>query len=189
MKTEAQIFRSEPLIGDQVKVVVAILIGAYFLWAAAHPDEWRMIDGVNLIIHEAGHWLFRPFGEFLMIAGGSLSQVIVPAVFAGYFYFNKNNFSCALVLFWVGESLLNVSVSAADSVVMQLPLLGGNDSIHDWNYMLDQLNLLRQTGKVAFIIRSAGTLIILSASLWAIVGAYRSREKSVCASDFRTTSN
>jgi hypothetical protein len=189
MKTEAQIFQSEPLIGYPIKVVVAILMGAYFLWAAAHPDEWRMIDGVNLIIHEAGHLLFRPFGEFLMIAGGSLFQVIVPAVFAAYFYFNKNNFSCALVLLWVGESLLNVSVYAADSVVMQLPLLGGNDSIHDWNYMLDQLNLLRQTGKVAFIIRSAGTLIILSASLWAIASAYRSREKSVRASDFRTTSS
>jgi hypothetical protein len=185
MKTEAQIFQSEPLIGYKVKIVVAILAAAYFLRGAIYPDEWRMIDGVNLIIHEAGHLLFRPFGEFLMIAGGSLFQVIVPAVFAGYFYFNKKQFSCALVLFWVGESLLNVSVYAADSVVMQLPLLGGNDSIHDWNYMLSQLNLLRQTEKVALVIRCAGTLIILSASLWAIAGAYRSREKPARASDFR----
>ena len=177
MKTEARIYRSEPLIGSSVKIVVAILAGVYFLWAAAHPDEWRLIDGVNLIVHEAGHLLFRPLGEFMMIAGGSLFQVIIPSVFAGYFYFNKKHFSCALVLLWVGESLLNVSVYAADSVLMQLPLLGGNDSIHDWNYMLDHLDLLRQTAKIALVIRSAGVLIIISAIVWAVIAARGNQSK------------
>jgi hypothetical protein len=173
MKTEADILQSEPFISHKIKIGIAILAGAYFLWASAHPDEWRMIDGVNLIIHEAGHFIFRPFGEFLMIAGGSLFQVIVPVVFAGYFYFNRKYFSCALVLFWLGESLLNVSVYAADSVVMQLPLLGGNDSIHDWNYMLDHLNLLRQTEKIALAIRMTGTLIIIFALVCAILSTCR----------------
>lgn len=181
MKTEAQFFQSEPLTGHKARLVIAILAGAYFLWAAAHPDQWRMIDGVNLIIHEAGHMLFRPFGELIMIAGGSLFQVIVPATFAGYFYFNKKYFSCALVLFWLGESLLNVSVYAADSVVMQLPLLGGDNSIHDWNYMLDRLGLLGQTGGIALLIRVAGTLFIISALIWAIASARAPRRSiSLC---------
>ena len=173
MRTETQIFQDQPLVGHKARLAVAIVAGAYFLWAAAHPDHWRLIDGVNLVIHEAGHLFFRPLGEFMMIAGGSLFQVIVPSVFAGYFYFNRKYFSCALVLFWVGESLLNVSVYAADSVQMQLPLLGGNDSIHDWNYMLDRLELLNQTAKIAFAIRAAGTLIILAAIIWAIVDIHR----------------
>jgi hypothetical protein len=174
MKTEAQIFQSEPLFGYKVRIVLAILAGVYFLWAAAHPDQWRMIDGLNLVIHEAGHVVFRPFGEFVMIAGGSLFQVIVPLTFAGYFYFNKQYFSCAFVLFWVGESLLNVSVYAADSVVMQLPLLGGDNSIHDWNYMLDDLGLLRQTASIARGIRALGTLTIIFAIVWAIYAARQS---------------
>ncbi|HYJ47010.1 MAG TPA: hypothetical protein VEV81_10385, partial [Pyrinomonadaceae bacterium] len=153
------------------------LAGAYFLWAAAHPDHWRLIDGVNLVIHEAGHLFFRPFGEFMMIAGGSLLQVIVPAVFAAYFCFNEKYYSGALVLFWLGESLLNVSVYAADSVVMQLPLLGGNDSIHDWNYMLDHLNLLSRTGTIAGAIRVLGTLSIVAALAWAIYAARHSRPR------------
>ena len=177
MKTEAQIFQSEPLVGYKVRIVLAILAGAYFLWAAAHPDQWRMIDGLNLVIHEAGHIVFRPFGEFIMIAGGSLFQVIVPVTFAGYFYFNQQYLSCAFVLFWVGESLLNVSVYAADSVVMQLPLLGGNDSIHDWNYMLEQMGLLRQTAGVALAIRALGTLIIIFAIVWAIYAARQSPKR------------
>lgn len=179
MKTEAQIFQSEPLVGRNVRITIAILAGAYFLWAAMHPDHWRMIDGVNLITHEAGHLFFRPFGNFMMIAGGSLFQVIVPLTFAVYFYFNEKQFSCALVLFWLGESLLNVSVYAADSVLMQLPLLGGNDSIHDWNYMLNELGLLWHTGKIAFIIRALGTLAIIFALAWAILAALRSSDKQL----------
>lgn len=112
-----------------------------------------------------------------MIAGGSLFQLIVPATFAGYFFFNKKHFSCALVLFWLGESLLNVSVYAADSVAMQLPLLGGDNSIHDWNYLLDHLDLLRQTASIAFAIRASGTLIIIFALAWGIFTALRSPDK------------
>jgi hypothetical protein len=138
-----------------------------------------MIDGLNLVIHEAGHFIFRPFGEFLMIAGGSLFQVIVPVTFAGYFYFNKQSLSCAFVLFWVGESLLNVSVYAADSVVMQLPLLGGSDSIHDWNYMLEQMGLLRQTAGVALAIRALGTLTIIFAIVWAIYAVRQSPKREL----------
>jgi hypothetical protein len=179
MKTESQIFEGEPFAWHKVKLVIAILAGVYFLWAAVYLEQWRMIDGVNLVIHEAGHLFFRPLGEFLMIMGGSLFQVIVPAVFVGYFYFNKKEFSCALVLFWLGESLLNVSVYAADSVAMQLPLLGGENSIHDWNYMLEHLGLLRQTAGIAFMIRALGTLTIIFALIWAIFTALRSSNRQL----------
>src|SRR5438876_3982110 len=127
------------------KLAVAVIASLYFFWCAYDPFQWHLIDGVNLVIHEAGHIVFRPFGEFLMIAGGSLFQVIMPAVFVGYFCYQRQFYSAALVLFWVGESILNVSVYAADSVAQQLPLLGGPDSIHDWNYLLTRLNLLSET--------------------------------------------
>jgi hypothetical protein len=175
MKTDAQILQSEPVTGRTVRIGIAILAGAYFLWATVHPEQWRLIDGVNLIIHEAGHFVFRPLGEFMTIAGGSLFQVIVPATFAGYFYFNRKYYSAALVLFWVGASLLNVSVYAADSISMELPLLGGDNSIHDWNYLLTEMNLLRQTAKISFAIRASGTLVIILAAIWAVVAAHRSR--------------
>jgi hypothetical protein len=161
---------------DPLLIAIASLAGAYFLWAALYPHEWRMIDGVNLIIHEAGHIFLMPFGEFLMIAGGSLLQVIMPLVFAGYFYYHGKPFSCALVLLWTGESLLNVSVYAGDSVLMQLPLLGGNDSIHDWNYMLDRLGLLDRTPQIANAIRLSGSLMIVCATLWALASARRHSE-------------
>ena len=154
---------------DWLKLTVAVFAGIYFLWCAYDPYQWHLIDGVNLAIHEAGHLIFRPFGEFMMIAGGSLFQVIMPALFVGYFCYCGKFYSAALVLFWVGESILNVSVYAGDSIALQLPLLGGQDSVHDWNYMLSAMNLLPATAKVAGTIRLLGTLAIVLAA----VGAYK----------------
>ena len=71
------------------KLIVAGIASAYFLWCAYDPTQWHLIDGVNLLIHEAGHIVFRPFGEFMMIAGGSLFQVIMPLLFVGYFAYQR----------------------------------------------------------------------------------------------------
>ena len=163
---------------DPLRLIAALIAGAYFLWAVLHPLEWRLIDGVNLVIHEAGHIFFMPFGQFLMVAGGSLLQVIIPAIFALYFYHHGKSYSCALVLLWVGESLLNVSVYAGDAVVMQLPLLGGKDSIHDWNYMLDTLGWLSHTPEIAKALYAFAALLIVSATAWAVVATFRYPKKT-----------
>lgn len=160
-----------------IKLLCAGLAGIYFLWCAWNPREWRLIDGANLLIHEAGHIFFRPFGEFMMIAGGSLFQVILPAVFVGYFIWKQKRYSAAMVLFWVGESILNVSVYAGDSLARQLPLIGGEDSLHDWNYMLGVLGILKQTSKIAGLVRLLGTLTILLAIGWAIREALKAGEE------------
>lgn len=150
------------------KLIVAVITSLYFFWCAYDPYQWHFIDGVNLIIHEAGHFIFGFFGEFIMIAGGSLFQVIMPALFVSYFWYNEKYYSAALVLFWVGESILNVSVYAGDAVALQLPLLGGQDSVHDWNYLLSSLNLLPATAKIAGAIRLLGTIAIALAALGSI---------------------
>ena len=123
------------------KLIFAVLLTLYFLWIAYDPMQGSFLDLVDLPIHETGHLVFRPFGEFMSIAGGSLFQVILPAVFVGYFIWQRKYYSAAIVLFWVGQSILNVCVYAADAVVMQLVLTSGftgtEGSFHDWNYLAD----------------------------------------------------
>ncbi|HKV41315.1 MAG TPA: hypothetical protein VJX67_19065 [Blastocatellia bacterium] len=155
------------------KLAVACLAGMYFLWCTWDVNQWHFIDGADLLIHEAGHIVFGPFGEFIMIAGGSMFQVIMPSIFVLYFVFQRKPYSAALVLFWVGESILNVSVYAKDSIAMQLPLIGGPDSIHDWNYLLTHTGLLSHTAGIAGAIRLAGTAVIAGALVWAIMSALK----------------
>ncbi len=154
------------------KLIFAVLLSIYFLWIAYDPMLGSFLDLVDLPIHETGHLLFRLFGEFMGIAGGSLFQVIFPAVFVGYFVWREQYYSAAIVLFWVGQSILNVWVYAADAVVMQLVLTSGftgsEGSFHDWNYLLTQTGLLGSTKVVAGIIRSVGTLVISASGVFSI---------------------
>lgn len=154
------------------KLILAGLMTLYFLWIAYDPMLGSFLDMVDLPIHETGHLLFRPFGEFMSIAGGSLFQLIVPAVFVGYFIWHFKYYSAAIVLLWVGQSILNVWVYASDAVVMQLVLTSGftgsEGSFHDWNYMLTRLGLINSTKLVAGIIRAIGTLTIIAAAVGSI---------------------
>ncbi len=157
------------------KLIFAVILSAYFLWIAATPLNGSFLDLVDLPIHETGHLIFRPFGEFMMIAGGSLFQVIVPAIFVAYFWWYEKPYSAAIVLFWVGQSIINVYIYAADAVFMQLVLTSGltgsEGSFHDWNYMLTRLGLLESTKIVAGIIRGLGTLTIVGAAVLSVYHA------------------
>ena len=154
------------------KLIFAGVLAVYFLWIAYNPMAGSFLDMVDLPIHETGHLLFRLFGEFMMVAGGSLFQVIVPAVFVGYFYWHEKYYSAAIVLFWVGQSILNVFVYAADAVVMQLVLTSGltgsEGSFHDWNYLLTTTGLIGATKTVAGIISLFGTLTIIAAGVFSV---------------------
>lgn len=154
------------------KLIFAAVLTIYFLWIASDPMQGSFLDLVDLPIHETGHLVFRPFGEFMMIAGGSLLQVIFPAIFVGYFIWHEKYYSAAIVVFWVGQSVLNVWVYASDAVVMQLMLTSGSTGaeggFHDWNYMLTETGLLKSTKIVSGIIRAAGTLTIITAGIFSI---------------------
>ena len=120
-----------------------------------------ILDGANLIFHEAGHVLFLVFGEFLQVLGGSLTQVLIPAACAAYFALRRQPAACAAALFWAGESLTNVAIYVADARRLALPLLGGDGGIHDWNYLLGRLGLLNQADLVGRLVFTVGGVTIL----------------------------
>lgn len=153
---------------DIPKLILGGVFTIYFLWIAYAPLQGSFLDLVDLPIHETGHLIFRIFGEFMGIAGGSLFQVILPAAFVGYFVWRMQYYSAAIVLFWVGQSILNVWVYASDAVVMQLVLTSGftgsEGSFHDWNYLLTRSGLIGSTKTVASLIRAVGTIVIVVAA-------------------------
>lgn len=164
------------------KLVFAAIASIYFLWIAYDPMQGSFLDIVDLPIHETGHLIFRILGEFMGIAGGSLFQVLVPIAFVGSFIWRRHYYSAAIVLFWVGQSILNVWVYASDAVVMQLVLLGGltgsEGSFHDWNYLLTETGLIGSTKTVAKIIRFAGTFTIIVAGIASVYFSLYPQEES-----------
>jgi len=148
------------------KLLFALFLTVYGIFLATSPETYRFLDRVDLVFHEAGHRIFLAFGSTLTVLGGTLMQLLIPALLAGYFLLRHSFYSASVVLFWLGQSFFNVSVYARDARAMALPLLGGGG--HDWNWLLSQAGLLAQDQAVAnaffgvglafLILSMAGTL-------------------------------
>lgn len=98
------------------------------------PFVLWIVDTINLFIHEAGHFFFRPFGMWVHIIAGSFFQCLIPGLLL-LVTWRQNVHQIALPAFWLGENLVNVSVYIRDAPFRQLKLIG-KGLIHDWNWLL-----------------------------------------------------
>jgi hypothetical protein len=138
------------------------------------PATWSLLDDVNLAIHEAGHVLFSPFGEFLMMLGGSLLQLLVPAAFVAYFARSRQWFAAGIVTFWFVVSLINVGTYVGDARARELPLITGDPTTHDWTWLLIRMDLLEHDRRIMDFAYRLATVLYLGAlglagyhALWA----------------------
>ncbi|HEY4908664.1 MAG TPA: hypothetical protein VIJ73_04140, partial [Methylomirabilota bacterium] len=120
----------------------------------------RFIHGIDLVIHEAGHTFALILPRFFYILGGSALQVLLPAVCALTFLHQRQIASFAVALFWTGESITDVAIYMADAKRQALPLLGGDGTVHDWNYLLGQMHLLGWAQSLARLTFGVSILLI-----------------------------
>jgi len=147
------------------------LLALLTFWTArlmAAPSRGCFLDLVNLAFHEAGHLFLTPFGSTLHYLGGTLGQLAVPALLAGYFLFAGQGrpMGSAVCAWWFGENLVNISVYMADARDLALPLVGGGD--HDWNELFYRFGLLGQDSvrMVSTGTRGLGSLVMLLGLAW-----------------------
>ena len=135
---------------------------AYRAWLA---DGWvPLVDDANFAVHEAGHPLVGIFSAGLAVYGGTLAQLLFPAVCMLEFWRRREALSYGLCGIWLGQSLLNVARYAADARAMRLPLAGfGEHSLHDWNLILSRWGLLREDVVLANGLRAMAWLGIAAA--------------------------
>ena len=145
---------------------------ALFLFQAARgTGPLLMIDLVFIPVHEGGHLLFRFFGEFLMVAGGTLLQLGAPLMLAAVFIFQRQVPGTAFCMFFFFEQFLPISTYMADARAQELPLLTVGDSdtvIHDWNYLFTRLGVLDHDTHIAHAVRIAGWIGMLATVAWMV---------------------
>ena len=123
---------------------------------------WFLVHSLNLLPHEAGHFFFRFFGEFMMIAGGSILQLLFPCIWAWIAFANDSRVGVQVCLVWLGQNWIDVAAYAADAQERAMPLLGGlGVEAHDWHNLLSRTGLLEQTPLVA------GVLFACAFPVWA----------------------
>jgi hypothetical protein len=123
-----------------------------------------------LIFHEAGHVVFRLFGEWVTVLGGTLGQLIMPAILGGALLIkNRDPFGAAIGLWFVGVSLLDIAPYMYDALHPQLMLLSGmtgEDGGHDWIFLFSSLGLLQKSQFIGALVHKIGALMVVIALSW-----------------------
>lgn len=156
---------------DVAKLLLLAGVALYLGGTVVDPERGNLVNGLVFYTHEAGHWLFRPFGAFLTTAGGTIMQLAMPGLFVASFLRQGQPFSAAVCLFWLATSLLGSALYAGDAIALERPLsttwTSGAEELenfgetgHDWFNMLSALGLLepRVVSFLAGAQRLAGTL-------------------------------
>jgi hypothetical protein len=141
-------------------LVCISLYALFLLYAFRDSSGFLFLDFVNLIIHEAGHPLFSWFGNTLMLLGGTLLELIVPAACAAYFYFQRHTYGFVFSSFWFFENFLYIGTYIQDARANALPLV--NSDIGDWTILFGQWGLLDYDLRIGHFVRALGWLGMLA---------------------------
>ncbi len=125
-----------------------------------------------LIFHEAGHVVFRLFGEWVMVLGGTLGQLIMPIILGGALLLkNRDPFGASIGLWFVGVSLLDIAPYMYDALQPQLVLLSGRtgeEGGHDWIYLFSSMGLLQNAQFFGRWVHKLGAATVILALGWGV---------------------
>jgi predicted RNA-binding Zn-ribbon protein involved in translation (DUF1610 family) len=142
--------------------------------AAMDVPSWEMASSLIHLpmvpIHEFGHILFRPFGEFMTLLGGSLFQAGLPLVFAGVFLVkNRDPFAASVMLWWSAVAVMDIAPYVYDAQQPQHILLTGrtgDTGAHDFIDVLGDLGLLHRARAVGYTVHAFGVATLIASLVW-----------------------
>ena len=151
---------------------LALVAGAALLARSqlTHGFLAAVVDGFDLVVHEAGHPIIGLLGSrLLMFLGGTIFQLALPVAAAVAFAARRQPASFAAAVVWLGINLVNVGRYAADAEARALPLLAADADAHDWWNVLGALGLRPQASLIGGTIAAAGWALQAAAPGWVLV--------------------
>jgi hypothetical protein len=170
-------------IGRVLLTLALIPVGRRMFGSWDDPMGIPLIGDIDLAIHEFGHMLFMPFGmpilgETLVIMGGSLTQIALPLVFAGYFMFSKKHrdlHAASVCFWWAAVNVADVAIYAHDARARQLMLISGTTGQesegHDFYNLFSLWGVLERDVIYAARMRALAGFMMFVATLVGIFAA------------------
>ena len=165
------------------KAILFLLLAIWstsFLFASIESNVvgHSFMHMVNLPFHEAGHIVFSFFGSLIKALGGTLSQLLMPAVCLCVLLLRtRDAFGAAVALWWLAESFMDIAPYINDSRSLNLMLLGGVTGkdvpdYHDWEFILKKLGLLQMDHMLAYMAQGTGIVLMVTALVWAAANVW-----------------
>jgi len=160
-------------------------------WQASIPfrdsEAFHVFRGITFGAHEFGHLFFALSGnEWLTVAGGSLTQFLVPVLAAAVMRYYRDWFGVAVCGLWLASSFADLAPYIADARAMDLDLVSFSEdgAGHDWNYLLGKAGMLFRDQALARADRFAGFVVLVASVAlagWLLVQMRRATEDGIQA--------
>jgi hypothetical protein len=130
-----------------------------------NPGYVSLLWYINFMIHEAGHVFFRPFGELMMLAGGSIFQCIFPFFFMVAFFLKKDLFAISFCIGWVSTNLFYVAWYIMDARYSDGVAVNpfGNEGMHDWFFILNRFGARRDALSIGHAVEITAIITMIVA--------------------------
>jgi hypothetical protein len=146
--------------------VLLVVLAREWLNSLSDPLYSSWFSALTLGLHELGHLLFQPFGEWMMVAGGSITQVSAPIIAAVLFFRQPDFFAIAVCGGWLSSSLFGMATYMSDASTLEFDVVtvGGGEPLtpNDWRYMLESVGLLLWDQRLANGVRLVASLVMLA---------------------------
>lgn len=142
-----------------------------------NPGGTGLFWGINFGIHEFGHVLFRPFGDILGLAGGSILQCLFPIIFMFAFLRYKDFFAISFCLGWLSSNIFFVSWYITDAAYSGPIAVNpfGNAGLHDWYNLLAHFLYLHKAVEIGYTVKLFGIIVMalcLTSGFWLLWHMY-----------------
>ena len=142
-----------------------VVMCVYAAWLVLFYS-YHWVDGINLLIHEAGHVVFSLFGGTVGLLAGPLLQLAVPFFITFRLWRRGESVPAAVGAFWSAESLMYTAEYLADANRLALPLIG--DHPHDWRWLLDRAGALESAEEIGLALHVLASAAAVGAVWWTI---------------------
>jgi hypothetical protein len=152
-----------PSLAELLGVAAFGVLCLWVHWFSADGWVW-LVDNADLAIHEAGHPLLGILSRRLSVYGGTLFQLLFPALTLWHFRHRGEATGAAAAAVWLGQNGLNIARYMADARAQVLPLVGGGE--HDWTEIFQRWGVLQSDSRIAGLTALASAALIVYSLRW-----------------------
>lgn len=137
-----------------IRAPLVIYLVYIFIKYLQVPNYFSILEGVNYLVHEAGHLIALPFGRVLEVINGTLLECLVPVIFLVAFLKQGEFFGASFCFGWLSTAFFYASwyISTAQQT---------DNWNHDWFQMLSTMGILMYNHQIAFLVKSAAVILML----------------------------
>jgi hypothetical protein len=148
------------------RAILFLVLARQVLRPLGEQGESTLWSGIILGAHEFGHLFWMFLGEWMGVAGGSLTQLLIPLGAMALVWRGKDWFGVALGGLFLATSLAELSWYVADArnEMLDLVSFSPDGAMHDWNYLLGSMGMLAQDIALSRLVRFIAWAVLLAST-------------------------